>query len=697
MTPAADPARRSRFLAFAGFRVDTLGRKLYRGAEAVRVTPRIFDLLLAFLERPGAVLTRDELLDAVWGESIVEDANLTQSVFVLRRILGDDAQDQAFIVTESGVGYRFVREVRAVEPAAAGGVAGPDPDRRPRPRRRAALRLGLAAGALAAAALAAVLLRPAGRSAPPPPDPGELRTLAVLPFEVPAGTASPAAGLALARALAPRLAQRYAVAPLGTVLDYLRPQADPADLGRRLRVDAVLTGALRRDGDTARAEVRLISSRDGATLRTWSFGAPAGSEPGQLQDAVVSGVMASLAPGIGPATDGPPDLGTASFRAYEQVVMGLYQLSRRDAAGLTAAQASFAAALDEDPGYAAAWSGLADAEFLLGTYWLGELPARERFRRADDAAKHALAIDPGLPEPHLILGMLALQWALDPAAAGRHFQRALELGPELAQTHHWAAFFLLAEGRPEAARSRLARARELDPLSLIVRSAEAAFAFYAGRYEEAVATCDRVLEVQDGFGRAHLTRGLALEQLGRFAAADAALRRAAQSLGETDEVRSARAHLAGAAGQTRLWRERTAQLADASPYLRAVALAGGGRATRRCARCGAPWRAARSWSGPCATTPACASSASAPTTPPCSARSISDRGPDGRPPPHSTPSSTIASATTSSWRCSSSPGTRRFQEPRRNQPTAITPAATFDRANAHQIPRGPSGERSARA
>jgi tetratricopeptide (TPR) repeat protein len=170
--------------------------------------------------------------------------------------------------------------------------------------------------------------------------------------------------------------------------------------------------------------------------------------------------------------------------------------------------------------------------------------------------------------------MLALHYRYDPAASARHFEKALALAPKLARAHLWYAFHLLSQGRYDEALDRLGRARELDPLSLIVRSAEAAFATYGGRYEEAVALCDGILEVEEGFGRAHLNRGLALEQLGRTAEAEASFRRARQLLGATDEVTSALAHLAWTAGRTARGEELTAALRDASPYLLAVALAG---------------------------------------------------------------------------------------------------------------------------
>lgn len=449
MTAENEAREDPRYLAFGEFRVDTLRRKLYRGAEPVRVTGRIFDLLMAFLRRPGRSLSRSELLDEVWAGCIVEDANLTQSVFVLRRILGGEAGGQEYILTESGVGYRFVREVEVL-PEAPGG----SPPGEPRPLRSRKRRARLLAG-----------------------------------------------------------------------------------------VSIVLAGV----GLAA----YLVSSRTAP---------PAGPRAGRVAPALVERELAGL--------------GTASFRAYDQLVRGQYHLAARNGRSLMRARDAFAAALEEDPAFAQAWAGLAQAEFLLGLYWLDDFPTRERYRRSEDAARRALAADPALPEAHLVLGMLALHYRYDPGASARHFEKALALAPKLARAHHWYAFHLLSQGRYDEALDRLGRARELDPLSLIVRSAEAAFATYGGRYEEAIVLCDAILEVDEDFGRAHINRGLALEQLGRTAEAEASFRRARQLLGATDEVTSALAHLAWSAGRTARGEELTAALRDASPYLLAVALAG---------------------------------------------------------------------------------------------------------------------------
>ena len=448
MTLENEAREEPRYLAFGEFRVDTLRRKLYRGAEPVRVTGRIFDLLMAFLRRPGRSLSRSELLDEVWAGSFVEDANLTQSVFVLRRILGGEAGGQEYILTESGVGYRFVRRVEVVADAAGAALPADRPPRRSSPSRRA--RLLAAASLVLAAALALFLASPRT----PPDERGAERTA---------------------------------------------PEA--------------------RDRELA-------------------------------------------------------GLGTSSFRAYDRLVRGQYHLAARNGRGLMSARDAFAAALEEDPAFAQAWAGLAQAEFLLGLYWLDDFPTRERYRRSEDAARRALAADPTLAEAHLVLGMLALQYGYDPAASEGHFEQALALAPELGRAHHWYAFHLLSQGRYQDALDRLARARALDPLSLIVRSAEAAFAVYDGRYEDAVALCDAILEIDEEFGRAHFNRGLALEQLGRTAEAEASFRRARQLLGATDEVTSALAHLAWTAGRTARGEELTAALRDASPYLLAVALAG---------------------------------------------------------------------------------------------------------------------------
>lgn len=575
-TPKSLPPR----LAFDGFRVDLRQRLLTADGEPVPITPTIFELLLAFLERPGDLLHREELFERVWPGKVLEDANLTQSVFVLRKLLRDTGPEHRLIVTEPGRGYRFVGRV---VPADEDLPLHPDAPKRKagrrRPRRRALVAGAVAVLSVLSLALALRILEGDGASEPV----GGIETVAVLPFTA-LGTEEPSVlGLGLADAVATRLAadRDLVVRPVSTVLDYLRPGALPTEVGRRLQVDAILEGTLLRSGETLRINVRLTSTDDERVLWAASLRLPAGDEF-EIQDAVASRVTAAVIPGstgTGPASDAGPFVPRdTSFRAYEAVLEGRYHMAARDRDGFLRARAAYRRALESDPGHAPAWSGLAAAELLLGFYRLGELPPLERYRVAADAARRAVELDPSLSTPHTLLGMLAMVSSHDLDTAERHMLRALDAEPGARLPHHWYAWVLFADGRTEEAIHQIEVAYHIDPMSLIVRSARSLIAYYGGDNQKALDGFDAILAINDRFGRAHLNRGLVLEQLGRFEEAEAAFRRAAEVLGETDEVRASIAHLYGHSGRREAWEALMAEWnpTEASPGVTLFAYAGAG-------------------------------------------------------------------------------------------------------------------------
>ena len=535
----------------------------------------------AFLERPGELLSREELLERVWSDRIVEEANLTQSVFVLRKLLGDTGPEHRLIATEPGRGYRFIAEVvpapeepRAVEEPRATGAP---------PTGRPAWKVLAALAAALLVALGLALTYPTSDRGRPVEPTGGFSSLAVLPFTAIGSDEPDVLGPGLADAVATELAadDDLVVRPVTTVLADLSAGALPAEVGRKLRVDAILEGTLVRSGQTVRVTARLISTESEKVVWSTSFRQPA-ADLFELQETVAARLAAALLPGLPRSgLDGAAGLSArrgTSFRTYEAFLEGGYHMAARNGQGLGRARAAFRRALELDPRYAPAWSGLATAELLLGFYRLGELPPAECYRAAVQAARRAVELDPSLPRPHTVLGMLAMLSAHDLETAERHMLRALAAAPDEAFPHHWYAWVLVSGGRPEEAAHEIEIAYRIDPTSLIVRSAKSYLAYYAGDYERALRGFDGILALDQRFGRAHLNRGLALEQLGRFEEAEEAFRRAAEALGETDEVRAALAHLYGRTGRRRAWESlmRDWERSRPSPALLLFAYAGVG-------------------------------------------------------------------------------------------------------------------------
>jgi DNA-binding winged helix-turn-helix (wHTH) protein len=217
----------SHFYNFAHFRLDAGDRLLLRGGEIVRLRPKVFEILLLLVQHSGHVLTKDELINAVWPDSFVEESNLARSISTLRQALGDGG----YIETVPRRGYRFAAGVRE-----SGGESGRE----------------------------SLALRTAGAANQP-----LIHSMAVLPFQpLSAVECDPLLGLRVADALIVRLSSlgKFIVRPTSAVRRYADAEQDPVAAGNELNVDAVLGGSLQQSGGTVRVAAQLLDARDGFPL-----------------------------------------------------------------------------------------------------------------------------------------------------------------------------------------------------------------------------------------------------------------------------------------------------------------------------------------------------------------------------------------------------------------------------------------------
>ena len=501
------------FYEFGPFRIDAHRRLLLRGGEPIPLAPKVFETLFVLVRNGGRVLTKGELIETIWPDSFVEESNLAQHIFLLRKILGEEKNEHRFIVTVPGSGYRFVAPVRAADSAEPSSLRAEG----------------------------------AGADVWPP------ASLAVLPFKtVPAAEGDESLGLGMADALIMKLSglRLVKVLPTTAVLRYAGPRQDPLAAGRELGVDALLDGYYQRHGDQIRVSTQIIRVRDGATLWAAKFD-ESFTNIFAIQDSVSEQVVQKLELELSGAeqrqlrknyTEDPE-----AFRAY---IKGRYFWNRRTPEGLRKGleYAHQAAALD--PAYAAAYIAIADTYNLLGAQH-SVMPPAEAFPKARAAAERALEIDPGLAEAYASLAFVAYCFDRDWAAAEEHFRKAIELKPNYATAHHWYGEFLSAAGRFEEAFASLRQALALDPLSLAVSVDVAAAFYYARDYARSEEELRKALEVDPAFVRTHLILGSVREQQGRYADALSSLRRAAE-LSEGDPViLSSLGHACAVAGRGR--------------------------------------------------------------------------------------------------------------------------------------------------
>lgn len=323
---------------------------------------------------------------------------------------------------------------------------------------------------------------------------------------------------------------------------------DIRGIGQSLGVGTVLEGSVRRSGERLRVTVQLINVNDGYHLWSGTFDREV-KDTFAIQDEIARAVVATLATHLG--TDPDTNLvqrGTDDLLAYESYLRGRYTWNRRTEGGLRASITHFQEAIEKDADYANAYAGLADSHALLGIAEYGMAPPLEVMPRAKAAARQALRIDPRSAAAQTTLAHVTYAFDWDWVEADQAFRLAIELDPDYAFGHHWYALFLSAMERHDEAIASELRARELEPLSLIINKNVGTILFYAGQVEEAVREYRRTLELEPTFARTHYFYGLALEAQGRLEEAIREFRIALDADPGNTVLRASLGHALGLAG-----------------------------------------------------------------------------------------------------------------------------------------------------
>ena len=551
--------------AFGDFRLDVPKRLLLRGGELVSLTPKVFDTLVYLIEHRGSVLSKDDLMSAVWPDTVVEENNLGQNISKLRSVLGESPGDHRWIVTLPGRGYRFVADVRLLASGKEStpedaGLPGPVPERNPsasaasslpkQATRGFSVRLGrfvlagLLAGLLTAGAV--YFLRSQKRASAHP----TVESIAVLPFKplVPESR-DEALELGMADTLITKLSNgtKIIVRPISSVRRYSGVEQDPLAAGRELVVDAVLDGTIQRWGDRIRVTARLVRVSDNRTLWAGQFDRGFG-DIFDVQDSISERAAAELVPILtGEEKEQLARRYTADTEAYELYLKGRFFWYKRTSQATAKAAEYFQRALERDPRYALAYAGIADCYRTLPI--MSDAPSRESFPKAKQAALKALEIDNNLAEAHSALGYVEYFFEWDWAAAEKEFQRAIEIRPNYPLAHLGYAHLLSTLGRHEDALAEIDRAIKLDPLSPFVGTIKGQILFHARRYSEAIEEVNKALEIEPNFWIGQIVLCRSYERLAHYEQALKACRKAAEFSGEVTEVTSLAGYTFAVSGQ----------------------------------------------------------------------------------------------------------------------------------------------------
>jgi TolB-like protein/DNA-binding winged helix-turn-helix (wHTH) protein/Tfp pilus assembly protein PilF len=519
------PPQQAKAVRFGPFELDLRTCCLTRGGLQERLAVQPTRLLAMLVERRGELVTREELRSQLWpGDTFGDfDHGLNNAVNRLREALGDSAASPRYIQTAPRRGYRFIADVELVAPAQVGETNVPLPGRStsglstaddggeaaavpaieqpdaPDTRDPAVMKgagrtwfrprgwiLALIVPLIPVLALLIKLRMPRGDPAAP------IRSLAVLPLQNLSGDPNEeyfADGVT--DALITELAHtpNLAVVSRTSVMQVRGSSKSLRQIASELDVDAVVEGSVVRSGGRIRVTAQLIDARSDRHLWAQSFEEQI-TDVLTLQDKVAREIATQTAAALTPARESPaaPKIAPAAYDAY---LRGLYFLHLRDA---TKSALYFRQAISLDPGYPAAYAGLADA--LASERVLASTTPPDTEAQALAAARRAVQLDPNSGEAYAALGFVEFTYMMDWSASGHDLEKGLALSPNNSFAQLQYSLYLDAVGRPEDAVTHMRQGLKLDPLSFVMNRHLGAVLYFARHYEESLIYLDHAAEME---------------------------------------------------------------------------------------------------------------------------------------------------------------------------------------------------------
>ncbi|MGA2568996.1 MAG: winged helix-turn-helix domain-containing protein [Terracidiphilus sp.] len=485
--------------------------RVMRSGEPLALEPKAFRVLVYLLRHAGHLVTKEELLDAVWGDTAVTENSLTRAVALLRRVLEDDPRQPRFIETVSTAGYRFICPVEVIEDsteikAVKGGAWVGAVLRK--------WRIPIAAsGVLIALAATLVGLNVAGWrdkllaafSGATGAGLPQIRSLAVLPFDdLSGGQSQEYFADGMTEELITNLASISSIRVISreSVMQFRGSKKPLPEIARELNVDGIVEGTVTRSGNRVRITANLLHAPTDRHL--W-----ANSYDSELEDVLVTqdNVARSIADALRIKFASQSSAPFAHPRrvnpeAYDAYLQGMYFLDRWGEAEFEKAAPSFRRSIDLDPTYAPAYAGLAFF-YVYRAIPLGTQPAGEALPLAKAAASKAAELDDGLAEAHIAQAFVKFYWDWDWAAAEPEFKRAIELSPNnaLAHLHYATCLNMMCRGDEGVIEAQ--KALELDPLSPGTNFMMGWNYFYTGRFDDAIKQLTKTVTLDPNFGIAY--------------------------------------------------------------------------------------------------------------------------------------------------------------------------------------------------
>jgi len=318
-----------------------------------------------------------------------------------------------------------------------------------------------------------------------------------------------------------------------SVMVYKGARKPLPQIARELNVDAVVEGTVLHSGDHVRITAQLIEASTDKHLWSQSYESEL-RDTLALQNQVAAAIADQIRINLTPREQAAlKNVKVVNPEAYESYLKGRYFWNKRTAEGLKVALAYFNQAIEQDPKYAQAYSGLADTYALLGDWQYAAMTPKEAFPKAKAAAIKALELDSQLGEAHNSLAFVLDGFDWDLNSGGNEFRRAIELAPGYATAHHWYAWHLSLLGRYDLAIAEMRKAQNLDPLSLIINADLAELLVVAHSYDESILQSRKTIEMDPNFALAHNQLAQGYLQKHRYDEAIAELTTAIKLSGES--------------------------------------------------------------------------------------------------------------------------------------------------------------------
>jgi TolB-like protein/DNA-binding winged helix-turn-helix (wHTH) protein/tetratricopeptide (TPR) repeat protein len=534
------------------FELDLRPRRLRRGSHVVKLERIPLEILVLLLEHPGGIATREEIVARVWGNAVFLDTDnsIRGAIRKIRQVLKDDPVHPLFIQTVTGQGYRFIAPVITSKESSDSGAGSAestartsrdfaselddwlqarrlriveDDQQRPPQELEPAensqniqdlrFRRWLRPAAVVSFPILCILSFLAiwgwQRSSKLPAPFQPKTVLAVLPFEnVSHDPEQDFFSDGLTEQMIAQVGKlnrdRLAVIARSSVAKYKGTKLTAKEIGRELNADYLLQGSVQRWSDRVRITVQLIKPKDQTDLWAESYDRDL-KDVLTMQDSVVQSIASQIH--IALTDEQKTRLAKPrreSPEAYVAYLKGRYYWNKRTGDSMQKAEQYFQQAIDDDPTYAEAYSGLADCN--SGLSWHGFKSPADALPKAYAAASKAIEINPQSAEAHASLGLL-LSHRWEWLGAETEFKRAVELDPQYASAHHWYGDYLSIRGRHDEALAEARHALGLDPLNLMVSTWVGLRSYLAHNYATAIDQNRNSVDLDPNFAAAHLVLG----------------------------------------------------------------------------------------------------------------------------------------------------------------------------------------------